>query len=55
MLTSPGSPVSFPRSRPGDLRRNALDISMADDVLDWRPWTHLQDGMGETVAYLRVI
>jgi hypothetical protein len=22
-------------------------------VLDWRPWTHLQDGLGETVAYLR--
>ena len=40
-------------ARPGDLRRNALDISIANDVLDWRPWTHLQDGLGETVAYLR--
>jgi UDP-glucose 4-epimerase len=40
-------------ARPGDLRRNVLDITIADEVLDWRPWTHLQDGLGETVAYLR--
>lgn len=44
---------SYGPARPGDLRRNALDISIANDVLDWRPWTHLQDGLGETVAYLR--
>jgi UDP-glucose 4-epimerase len=47
-----GAPTHGP-ARPGDLRRNALDISIADDVLDWRPWTHLQDGLGETVAFLR--
>jgi UDP-glucose 4-epimerase len=47
-----GEPPHGP-ARPGDLRRNALDISIANDVLDWRPWTHLQDGLGETVAYLR--
>jgi UDP-glucose 4-epimerase len=49
-----GEPSHGP-ARPGDLRRNALDISIANDVLDWRPWTHLQDGLGETVAYLRGI
>jgi UDP-glucose 4-epimerase len=47
-----GEPSHGP-ARPGDLRRNALDISIANDVLDWRPWTHLQDGLGETVVYLR--
>jgi UDP-glucose 4-epimerase len=47
-----GEPSHGP-ARPGDLRRNALDISIANDVLHWRPWTHLQDGLGETVAYLR--
>ena len=47
-----GEPAHGP-ARPGDLRRNALDISIADEVLDWRPWTHVQDGLGETVAYLR--
>jgi UDP-glucose 4-epimerase len=47
-----GEPAHGP-ARPGDLRRNVLDITLADDVLDWRPWTHLQDGLGETVAYLR--
>jgi UDP-glucose 4-epimerase len=45
-----------PRSgiaRPGDLRRNALDIALAADVLGWRPWTHLEDGLRETVAFAR--
>jgi UDP-glucose 4-epimerase len=40
-------------ARAGDLRRNALDISLAADVLGWRPWTHLEDGLGETVAFLK--
>ncbi|HSJ49834.1 MAG TPA: NAD-dependent epimerase/dehydratase family protein, partial [Actinomycetota bacterium] len=40
-------------ARPGDLRRSALDISMAEEAIGWRPWTHLEDGLGETVAYLR--
>jgi UDP-glucose 4-epimerase len=39
--------------RAGDLRRSVLDISLAGDVLGWHPWTHLEDGLGETVAYLR--
>jgi UDP-glucose 4-epimerase len=45
-----------PRSgiaRPGDLRRNALDIALAADVLGWRPWTHLEDGLRETVAFAK--
>ena len=38
---------------PGDLRRMALDPALAAEVLGWRPWTHLEDGLAETVAYLR--
>jgi len=41
------------QARPGDLRRNALDIGLAADVLGWRPWTHLEDGLRETVAFAR--
>jgi UDP-glucose 4-epimerase len=41
------------QARPGDLRRNALDIALAADVLGWRPWTHLEDGLRETVAFAR--
>jgi UDP-glucose 4-epimerase len=37
----------------GELRRSALDHSLAAEVLGWRPWTHLEDGLGETVAYLK--
>jgi UDP-glucose 4-epimerase len=37
----------------GELRRIALDISHAPSAIGWKPWTHLEDGLGETVAYLK--
>jgi UDP-glucose 4-epimerase len=40
---------------PGELRRSALDPSLAGEALGWRPWTHLEDGLGETVAYIKGI
>ncbi len=40
---------------PGELRRSALDISTASSALAWKPWTHLEDGLAETVAYLKGI
>jgi UDP-glucose 4-epimerase len=40
-------------ARPGDLRRNALDPAAAGAALGWKPWTHLEDGVAETVAFLR--
>ena len=47
-----GEPAHGP-PRPGDLRRSVLDIALAEDVLGWRPWTHLEDGLGETVAFMK--
>jgi UDP-glucose 4-epimerase len=47
-----GEPAQAP-ARPGDLRRSVLDIGLADDQLGWRPWTHLEDGLGETVAFMK--
>jgi UDP-glucose 4-epimerase len=47
-----GQPA-YGRARPGDVRRSALDPGVAADVLGWRPWTHLEDGLSETVAFLR--
>ena len=38
---------------PGELRRSALDISTASSALAWKPWTHLEDGLAETVAWAR--
>jgi UDP-glucose 4-epimerase len=38
---------------PGELRRIALDISAAPSALAWKPWTHLEDGLAETVAFLK--
>jgi len=40
---------------PGDLRRSALDNALAAEVLGWKPWTHLEDGLSETVAFLKGI
>ena len=40
---------------PGEIRRIALDNSLANQALGWRPWTHLEDGIKETVAYLKGI
>ncbi len=40
---------------PGELPKIALDISVAGSSISWRPWTHLEDGLKETVAYLKGI
>jgi len=40
---------------PGELRRSVLDIALAAKAIAWKPWTHLEDGLAETVAYLKGI
>jgi UDP-glucose 4-epimerase len=47
-----GQPLYGPQ-RPGELRRNSLDIETAMESLGWHPWTHLEDGLKETVAFIR--
>ena len=47
-----GQPAHGP-PRAGDLRRSALDPERASAVLGWRPWTHLEDGLRETIAFMR--
>ena len=37
----------------GEVRRISLDPGLAEQELGWRPWTHLEDGLGETVAYMK--
>ena len=39
----------------GELRRSVLDIATAASALAWKPWTHLEDGLAETVAFLKGI
>ena len=38
---------------PGELRRISLDVKLAQSALGWHPWTHLEDGLAETVSFLR--
>lgn len=47
-----GQPASGPLP-PGEVRRIALDIELAAEVLGWHPWTHLVDGLSETVAFMK--
>lgn len=47
-----GQPASGPLP-PGEVRRIALAFELAAEVLGWHPWTHLVDGLSETVAYLK--
>jgi UDP-glucose 4-epimerase len=47
-----GQPLYGPQPQ-GELRRNALDIEVARESLAWHPWTHLEDGLRETVAFIR--
>jgi len=47
-----GQPASGPLP-PGEVRRIALDTELALEVLGWHPWTHLVDGLSETVAFLK--
>ncbi|MFN2544205.1 MAG: SDR family NAD(P)-dependent oxidoreductase [Actinomycetota bacterium] len=47
-----GQPLFGPQAQ-GELRRIALDIGLAQEALTWHPWTHLEDGLKETVAHIR--
>jgi len=49
-----GEPARGPMPA-GDLRRIALDNGLAAEAIGWKPWTHLEDGLRETVAYLKGI
>jgi UDP-glucose 4-epimerase len=47
-----GQPLYGPQPQ-GELRRISLDIAQAQELLAWHPWTHLEDGLKETVAYMK--
>jgi UDP-glucose 4-epimerase len=48
----PGDPIRGP-ARPHSMARCALHCDLAGRELSWKPWTHLEDGLRETVAFLR--
>jgi UDP-glucose 4-epimerase len=49
---APDEPEFHP-PRLGDLRRSCLDISLAEDVLGWRPKVSMDDGVARTVEFFR--
>lgn len=49
---APDDPEFHPQ-RLGDLRRSCLDISLAADVLGWRPQISITEGVARTVDFFR--
>lgn len=47
-----GEPTYGPLPK-GDLRRSALDPSVAERELGWKPWTQLEEGLRQTVEWLK--
>jgi UDP-glucose 4-epimerase len=47
-----GKPALGP-ARPGDLHRSALDNSLAEKELGWKPWTWLKEGLAATIDSFR--
>ena len=43
-------PVYTPE-RPGEIRHSSLDARHAGRVLDWKPWTTLEEGLAATLAW----
>ncbi len=50
-LTGSGLRPQFEAPRTGDVIRSVLDPSKAKSVLDWEPWTSLERGLTETIAW----
>jgi UDP-glucose 4-epimerase len=48
----PHDPVMAP-ARPGEVRHSVVDASRADEVLGWRAWTSVADGVTATAAWAR--
>jgi UDP-glucose 4-epimerase len=56
LLADRGRPAALPTpvhgpARPGDLRSNLVDASLAGRLLDWRPTVGLTEGLARTAAW----
>src|ERR1051325_4328504 len=52
-ITGFDQPAGFGPLPDGETERSALDHSLASHAMGWKPWTHLEDGLAETVAWAR--
>jgi UDP-glucose 4-epimerase len=52
-ITKFGDEPRFRELPRAQARRIGLDNALAAQELGWKPWTHLEDGLRETVAFLR--
>jgi UDP-glucose 4-epimerase len=52
-LTGTSFDPVYAAARPGELQRIYVDNSKAAEVLGWKPWVALDEGLKQTVAYFR--
>jgi dTDP-glucose 4,6-dehydratase len=50
-LGKPHSLISFVTDRPGHDRRYAIDSSLAERELSWKPRCNFKDGLDETIQW----
>ncbi len=57
MIRAIGTDISpvHAQERMGELRRNSLDPSLAGTVLDWSPWTKLENGIYDVIEHFRKV
>jgi len=54
-LTASGSQIEFSALPTDDPKQRQPDIHLADEVLDWRPTTNIDQGLRKTIEYFRSI
>lgn len=54
-LTKSESAIRFVRMGADDPRQRKPDISLAERVLNWRPSTHITEGLPKTIEYFREV
>ena len=52
-VTGFGKKPAYGPARPGDLRRNFLNMSKAERIIGWRPGVSLKEGLEKTVEYFK--
>ncbi|MEO5943452.1 MAG: SDR family oxidoreductase [Ferruginibacter sp.] len=46
-------PATYREPRAGDIRNSLADISLAKELLDYKPTKRFEDGLAETIAYFK--
>jgi nucleoside-diphosphate-sugar epimerase len=46
-------PISYEQPRPGDVRRHVADISLAGELIDFKPIVSFEEGLESTIEWYK--